>query len=446
MFGSYANEAPPATVFGGHLRHFTGDILGFFCRCERDFGPVVPLRLYAFPIYLVNDPEIIAEVLIRQNEKFEKGLAIQILKPMFGEGLLSAEHETWRRQRVLLQPAFRREAIARYTKSMVESAQTLLDSWTDGSVRNIHDDMVSLTLDIVVRCLFGADESIGRAAVIAGARAVQEFFGKYRRTYLALPPVVPTPANLLLRRNAKRMDEMIFRMIAARRASKNRGDDVLSLLLDIRGEDGSASSDQQIRDELVTLFLAGTETTAGALAWALYLLSRNPDVRSEFFREVDTVLGGTRVCADDLPRLPYTEKLFKEVLRLYPTSHVFGRVAKQACTVGKYRVRRGDNLLISQWAIQRSARHYDHPEQFRPERWTAEMTANLHKFAYLPFGGGPRSCIGANFATTEAKLILVTIAQRFIVDCVAGTDVRPDPAVTLRPAGGLPMLVRTRGT
>ena len=289
---------------------------------------------------------------------------------------------------------------------MVESAQTLLDSWTDGSVRNIHDDMMSLTLDIVVRSLFGADESIGRAAVIAGARAVQEFFGKYRRTYLALPPVVPTPANLLLRRNAKRMDEMIFRMIAARRASKKRGDDVLSLLLDMRGEDGSASSDQQIRDELVTLFIAGTETTAGALAWALYLLSRNPDVRSEFFREVDTVLGGTRVCADDLPRLPYTEKLFKEVLRLYPTSDVFGRAAKQACTVGKYRVRRGENLLISQWAIQRLARHYENPEQFRPERWTPEMTAKLHKFAYLPFGGGPRSCIGANFATTEAKLIL----------------------------------------
>ena len=444
MFGRYANDAPPTTIFGGHLRHFTGDILGFFCQCERDYGPVVPLRLYAFPIYLVNDPEIIADVLVRQNERFEKGLAIQILKPMFGEGLLSAEHETWRRQRVLLQPAFRRDAIARYSKVMVESAQTLLESWRDGSVRNIHDDMVSLTLDIVVRCLFGADESIGRAAVIAGARAVQEFFGKYRRTYLALPPVVPTPANLLLRRSAKRMDEMIFRMIAARRASKSRGDDVLSLLLELSGRDGSASSDQQIRDELVTFFLAGTETTAGALAWALYLLSKNPDVRDEFFREVDTVLGGRDVCADDLPRMPYTEKLFKEVLRLYPTSHVFGRVAKQPSKVGKYRLRRGDNLLISQWAIQRSARHYDSPEQFRPERWTPEMTAKLHKFAYLPFGGGPRSCIGAHFATTEAKLILVTIARRFVVDCVAGTEVRADPAVTLRPVGGLPMVVRAR--
>lgn len=446
MFGRDGNEAPPATLFGGHLRHFTGDILGFFCECERDFGPVVPLRLYAFPIYLVNDPDVIAEVLVRQNEKFDKGIAIQILKPMFGNGLLSADHETWRRQRVLLQPAFRREAIARYTRSMVESAQALLASWTDGSVRNIHDDMVSLTLDIVVRCLFGADETIGRTAVIAGARAVQEFFGKFRKSYLALPAAVPTPANLLLRRNARRMDEMIFRMIAARRASKNRGDDVLSLLLDMRDGDGGASSDQQIRDELVTLFLAGTETTAGALAWALHLLSKNPGVRDELVREVDTVLGPREVCADDLPRLPYTEKLFKEVLRLYPTSHVFGRVAKQALTVGKYRVRAGDNLLISQWAIQRSRRHYDDPEQFRPERWTPEMTAKLHKFAYLPFGGGPRSCIGGHFATTEAKLILVTIARRFIVDGVATADVRPDPAVTLRPTGGLPMRVRKRAT
>lgn len=446
MFARNAKEAPTATIFGGHLRHFTGDILGFFCQCEREFGPVVPLRLYAFPIYLINDPEIIAEVLVRQNENFDKGIAIQILKPMFGKGLLSADHETWKRQRVLLQPAFRREAIARYTKSMIEAAQTLLDSWADGSVRNIHDDMMSFTLDIVVRCLFGADESIGRAVVIAGARSVQEFFGKFRKTYLALPSAVPAPANLLLRRNAKRMDEMIFRMIAARRASKKRGDDVLSLLLDVRDDDGRACSDQQIRDELVTLFIAGTETTAGALAWALYLLSKHPDVRSELLREVDTVLGEKQVSAEDLPRLPYTEKVFKEVLRLYPTSHVFGRIARQPCKVGKYRVRRNDNLLISQWAIQRSARHYDHPEQFRPERWTPEMTAKLHKFAYLPFGGGPRSCIGGYFATAEAKVALVTIARRFIVDCVPGADVRPDPAVTLRPVGGLPMRVRKRGT
>lgn len=444
MFSTAMKAAPAATFWGGHLRHFIGDILEFFCRCERDFGGVVPLRLYAARVFLINDPEVVADVLVRQHHKFEKGLAIQILKPMFGEGLLSAEHARWRKQRALLQPAFRREAIARYTTSMVESTRAMLDSWAPGARRDIHEDMVSLTLDIVVRSLFGSDRSIGRAAVIAGARAVQEFFGRYRRRYLALPPVVPTPANLLLRRNARRLDEMIFAMIEARRRSGKRGDDVLSLLLDVRDEDG-ALSDRQIRDELVTLFLAGTETTAGALAWSLYLLARHEHVRAAFFEEIDGVLRGAAPSAEDIPRLSFTDKLFKEVLRLYPTSHVFGRAATEACLLGGYRIGSGTNVLISQWAIQRSARHYDEPHAFRPERWTPEMTAKLHKFAYLPFGGGPRSCIGGVFATTEAKLILAMIAQRFCLELAEGVEVRPDPAVTLRPAGGLPMIVRSRG-
>jgi cytochrome P450 len=320
----------------------------------------------------------------------------------------------------------------------------MLDSWEPGTRRDIHEDMVALTLDIVVRSLFGSDGSVGRAAVIAGARAVQEFFGRYRKHYLALPSAVPTPANLLLKRHTRQIDDMIFAMIEERRLSGERGDDVLSLLLDARDEDGDALSNRQIRDELVTLFLAGTETTAGALAWSLYLLARHEQVREVLFEEVDSVLRGAVPTVDDIPRLSYTEKVFKEVLRLYPTSHVFGRTATHVCELAGYRIGPGTNVLISQWAIQRSARHYDEPHAFRPERWTSEMTARLHKFAYLPFGGGPRSCIGGVFATTEAKLILATIAQRFRVDLADGVEVRPDAAVTLRPSGGLPMLVRTR--
>jgi len=441
----FSTATPAATLLGGHVRHFTGDLLGFLCHCERDFGAVVPLRIYTARVFVINDPDVVAEVLVRQSSRFEKGLAIQILKPMFGEGLLSADHARWRKQRTLLQPAFRRRAIERYTTSMVESTRALLDSWAPGSRRDIHDDMMSLTLDIVVRSLFGSDVSIhDRAAVLAAARALQEFFGRYRRSYVPMPAVVPTPANLILRRNARRLDATIYAMIQARRRSGARGDDILSLLLEARDEHGAAISDRQIRDELATLFLAGTETTAGALAWSFYLLARNPQVRDAFFDEVDRVLHGAAPTADDLPRLVYTDKLFKEVLRLYPTAHVFGRTAIEACELRGHRVMPGAQVLISPWAIQRSRRHYDEPDRFRPERWTPEMTANLHKLAYLPFGGGPRSCIGGVFATTEAKLILATIAQRFYVDLPRGVEVRPDPAVTLRPAGGLPMIVRAR--
>jgi cytochrome P450 len=437
--------APPATLFGGHVRHFTGDLLGFLSRCERDFGAIVPLRIYNVPVFLINDPDVVAEVLVRRHASFEKGLAIQILRPMFGDGLLSAPHAHWRKHRTLLQPAFRRRAIERYTTSMIESTRALLDSWVPGSRRDIHDDMMSLTLDIVVRSLFGSDVSHrDRAAVIAAAHALQEFFGRFRRSYVALPAVIPTPANLILRRSARRLDASIYAMIEARRRSGARGDDILSLLLDARDEHGAAISERQIRDELATLFLAGTETTAGALAWSFYLLARNPQVRDALSDEVDRVLQGAPPTADDLPRLVYTDKLFKEVLRLYPTAHVFGRTAIEPCELRGHRITPGAQILISPWAIQRSRRHYDEPDQFRPERWTPEMTAKLHKLAYLPFGGGARSCIGGVFATTEAKLILATIAQRFSIELPAGVEVRPDPAVTLRSAGGLPMIVRAR--
>jgi len=235
-----STTTPAARLLGGHVRHFTGDLLEFLSRCERDFGAVVPLRIYTARVFLINDPEVVADVLVRQNSRFEKGLAIKILKPMFGEGLLSAEHARWRKQRPLLQPAFRRRAIARYATSMVDSTRALLDSWVPGSRRDIHDDMMSLTLDIVVRSLFGSDvSSHDRAAVIAAAHALQEFFGRFRRSYIALPAVVPTPANLLLRRSARRLDRAIHAMIQARRRSGVRGDDILSLLLDARDDERS---------------------------------------------------------------------------------------------------------------------------------------------------------------------------------------------------------------
>jgi cytochrome P450 len=237
---------------------------------------------------------------------------------------------------------------------------------------------------------------------------------------------------------------MMDQLVEARQASGERSDDLLSMLLDVRYSDGSAMSRRQLRDELVTLFLAGHETTAASLSWAWYLLSQHPAVLAALRAELDGVLGGRRVTVEDLPKLGYLDKVFKEVLRLYPSAYNIGRVTKEACEVGGYPIARGRNLIMCQWAVQRSARHYQDPEVFRPERWDPNAAKKPPKFAYFPFGAGPRNCVGAQFATMEAKLILASIAQRYQLDLAPGTQVAVDPAITLRPAGGLPMLVRRR--
>jgi cytochrome P450 len=242
----------------------------------------------------------------------------------------------------------------------------------------------------------------------------------------------------------RELDAMIDLLVSSREASRERSEDLLSMLLDSRYSDGSLMSRRQLRDELVTLFLAGHDTTASSLAWAWYLLSRHDVVFATLCAELDGVLGGAPVTLEDLPKLPYLDRVFKEVLRLYPSAYNIGRVAKESCYIGGHLIGRGRNLIMCQWAVQRSARHYEDPEAFRPERWDPNAVRRPSKFAYFPFGAGPRNCIGALFATMEAKLILATLAQRWRLELAPGTEIAVDPALTLRPAGGLPMTVRRR--
>jgi cytochrome P450 len=444
MLDSTATQAPRGKLLFGHLDELRGDILGFFERCEREHGAIVPLRLFWYRFFVVNDPDLVQAVLVTQHKNFVKTHGLRILKPMFGEGLLTAEHDLWRRERSLLSPAFRRDALAGYSTWMRRATETFLASWSDGETRDIYEDMTALTLTIVSRSLFGTDVAEVRDAVSNAATGVQDFFASFRKHYVTIPTFVPTPANVRFKRTVAELDRIVYRLIAARRASGERTADVVSALLDAKGEDGRPMADRQIRDELVTLFLAGTETCSNALAWALYALSGAPHVEEALCEEIDRVLGGRAPGVDDLALMPYLERFFKELLRLYPTAYIIGRIAIDDCTLGGVRVKRGENLLISQWAIHRSSKHYKDPARFMPERWTSEMSAKLHKFAYLPFGAGPRVCIGAQFGLIEAKTILVGILQRYRLALDPRANVVPDPAVTLRPLHGLPMIVRRR--
>jgi cytochrome P450 len=306
-------------------------------------------------------------------------------------------------------------------------------------VRDVRREMMAVTLQIVAKTLFGAEVEQDAAAVgHAFDLVVREIAVRVRRP-LRIPDFVPTPGNRRFLAGIRKLDEIVYEMIRVRRASNRQGDDLLSLLLHAQDVDGSRMTDAQLRDEAVTLFLAGHETTAIALSWTLYLLSQHPEVQGRLADEVRAVLGGRRPTLADLPRLAYAEQVVKESMRLYPPVYGVGREAVRDSEIRGYAVPKGTTVFISQWVIHRDPRFYPEPLVFRPERWAGEAARSLPKFAYLPFGGGPRLCIGNTFAMMEAVLILVTLIGRFRFELEPGQNVVPFPAITLRPRGGIHM-------
>jgi cytochrome P450 len=439
------SEAPPAHWFFGHLRDMKRDLLGFFSHCERNFGPVVPLKLYWVPFYLVNDPAVIQRVLFAEQSKFVKPTAFQAVKPMFGDGLLTSEGKFWQGQRALIQPLFHKQSIDRYAGVVVNSTASMMEAWDRDGSRDAYEDLSELALDIVLRSLFsGADIADGRSAVLGAARGVQDFFISWRKHYLPVAPWLPLPAQNKLRRAVEDVDRVIYKLIDARLASGERGQDMMSLLLDAGGNADAKMSRRAVRDELVTMFLAGHETSAVAMSWGLYELARDPRVTAKLRLELEGALGDRSPTLEDLPRLPYLDQVVKEVMRLYPSAYNIGRVATENVKVGDYTVRPGENVIMCQWAVHRSHRHYDNPEAFWPERWETERARKMPKFAYFPFSGGPRNCIGAQFALLEAKLILSTLVQRYDVAIEPGSNPTIDAALTLRPAAGMRVNVQRR--
>jgi cytochrome P450 len=445
MGASPPPPGPPRRFFSGNLPEFRRDRLGYLAQCARDYGDVVSLRLGHRRVWLLNHPDLIEQVLVTESRRFRKHFALRLNPILLGNGLLTSEGDFWLRQRRLIQPAFLRPRIAAYAPFMVAATERMVAAWRDGERHDVMAEMTRLTLEIAAKTLFDAEAGGSTNDVVAALQVAQEAWLARFNSLLSPPMFLPTPQNLRLRRAVGRLDRIIYGFIKQRRQSGEAKNDLLSLLLAARDDqDQRGMSDQQLRDEAMTLFLAGHETTALTLTWTWYLLAQNPETEQRLAAEVHEALGDRLPTVEDLPRLPYTERAVLESLRLYPPAYTIGRESLEEVELGGYRMPRGTTVLMSEWVLQRDPRFWEEPLQFRPERWTPEMQQRLPKFAYFPFGGGPRTCIGNTFAMMEAVLVLATIAQRFRFTMVPGPPVAPAPAFTLRPAQSINAVLSRR--
>jgi len=427
----------------GNMPLAGNDPLGTFLLWAREYGDIFYYRAAWLHVYFLNHPDLVESVLIRNAQNFQKDRVVQNTRWFFGQGLLTNEGESWLRQRRLSQPAFHRERISSYAEIMTGYCEEMLSSWQAGETREIHREMMRLTLRIVVRCLFGVEpEELG-----AISSAVQVLMRNTAGARMLFPPAaryLPTPTMTRVRRAVRQLDESVYRIIASRRENKSDAGDLLSMLMGARDEDGTGMSDKQLRDEVLTFLLAGHETTALVLSWTWHLLSQNPPAEEKLQAELREALGQRSPEFRDLPALPYTERVIKESMRLYPPAWSLARTTVSDFELRGYRIPAGANIVMSQWIMHRNPRYFPDPEKFDPDRWLDPAMQKLPKFAYFPFGGGPRICIGNTFAMMEAVLLVATIAQRFELRTLPGHPVIPSPSFTLRPKQGLVMTVARR--
>ncbi|HVR39026.1 MAG TPA: cytochrome P450 [Thermoanaerobaculia bacterium] len=424
-----------------NMRAMQRDSVAFLSRVAAEYGDASSFRFGPQRVYFFNHPDLIRDVLVTHNKSFQKGRALQQAKIALGEGLLTSEGEFHKRQRRLAQPAFHRDRINRYGEVMVEHALRTRERWRDGEEFDAHHEMMRLTLSVVAKTLFDAD--VNKEAEDIG-RALTELMELFPLLFNPLAILLRAIPFVSIRRHVKsigRLDAVIYRIIEERRASAEDRGDLLSMLLLAQDEegDGGGMTDQQLRDEVLTLFLAGHETTANALSWTLYLLAQHPEVERELHRELDEILGDRAPAPADYPRLPYTEMVLAESMRLFPPAWAVGRLALEDVDIGEWRVPRGALVLVSQWTTHRDARFWPDPEHFDPMRFTADAKASRPKLAYFPFGAGARICIGESFAWMEGVLILAVLAQRWRFELVNREPVKPLPLITLRPKGGIAM-------
>ena len=438
---------PKGQPIMGVMREFNRDSLSFITRV-RDYGDVVRMRFFYVTAFFLYNPNDIEYVLSTNAKNFIKSMSLRsnFFHRLLGNGLLTSEGDFWRRQRRLAQPAFHRQRIGAYGEVMVEYTTRLMSSWREGEVRDIHREMMRLTLEIVVKTLFNADVS-GDADKVARVleKIVQPFASQATLKWI-LDNRLPTPTHRRFNQAAREIDEIVYRIIAERRSSGSDEGDLLSMLLAAHDEDGSQMTDRQLRDEVMTIFLAGHETTALTLSWAWYLLARHPEVERKFHDELDAVLNGRSPAVADLPLLKYTEMIAKESMRLYPPAYGLGRQPLEDCEIGGYFVPRNSQVFMFPWTLHRDARFFEEPQSFSPDRWTEEFTNRLPKYAYFPFGGGPRACIGNYFAMMEVVLVLATMGQRFRFLCLPEHPVSLLPAMSLRPRDGVKVVVEKRRT
>jgi cytochrome P450 len=422
------------------------DRFGFITRLAREYGDLVYFKLGPQPAFLLNHPDYIRDVLVTHNKNFMKGEGLQRAKRLLGEGLLTSEGEVHLRQRRLAQPAFHRQQIAGYAATMVDYAARMRALWKDGESLEMWREMTHLTLAIAGKTLFDADVESEADEIGDALTTLMSLFSSTSLPFVHLIEKLPLPGVKRFHNARERLDATIYRMIDERRRNGGDRGDLLSMLTKARDEegDGTGMTDLQLRDEMMTIFLAGHETTANALTWTWYLLAQNPDVEAKVYRELDEVLQGRLPSAEDYPKLSYTEMVFAESMRLYPPAWIIGRRALNDYQIDGYFIPAQSLLLMSQWLMHRNEKYFADPLKFDPERWRPEARESRPKFTYFPFGGGNRVCIGEHFAWMEGVLVIATVAQRWKMRLVEGHTVEPHPIVTLRPKYGMKMIVSSR--
>lgn len=439
----------PGFPIVGNLLTMRRDRIGFMIEGASKWPELVQMRMgvMPWPMVMVSDPALIGEILVEKADAFRKAPGLSLFgKPLLGRGLLTSETDFHKRQRRMMAPMFVQKRIAGFADVMAERGDRAISRMKEGETVDFAQVTMRVTLEIVGKTLLDAEVGDEAAAIDEALTDCLEYIIESVQSVIPVPPSIPTPRNRRYHRAVARLDETIYRVIAERRASREDKGDLLSMLLAARDEEDPTEGmdDKQIRDELMTIFLAGHETTANALAWTFYLLAQNPHVWVRLQEEVDRVLRGRLPTLADLPSLPYTLQVFKESMRLYPPAYMVGRQALRDVQIGRYLMKKSSIVLVNIIGVQRSARFYPDPERFDPTRFTPENEKKLPRHAYMPFGAGSRVCIGNHFALMEGHLLVATFARKLRLELAAGLRVTPEPLVTLRPRGGLPMRVRFR--
>lgn len=434
---------PSGSLLVGVYPQFLRNPAEFLLRTSREYGDLVYFKLGPQHIYLLNRPDYVQEVLVTNAGNFMKSRILQRAKALLGEGLLTSEGQAHLRQRRMVQPAFYRDRLPGYARVMAECSEGMQSRWREGSQFDIAQEMMRLTLAIVGRTLFSADVEKDAAKIGEAMTAVLGMFNKMLMPFADLLELLPLRSVRKAEEAREFLDATIYGMIEERRRSGEDRGDLLSLLLaasDDEDKTATRMTNRQVRDEAMTLFLAGHETTAVALTWACYLLSQHPDVERKLHEELAEVAGSRDIEWQDVPNLRYTEMVLAETMRLYPPAWAVGRMATSYTRIYNYGLPAGSICILSPYAMHRNARYWPEPDRFDPERWTPELREERPKFSYFPFGGGARVCIGERFAWMEATIVLASVYRKWKLKLAPGQKVEIHPQITLRPRGAVQMI------
>jgi cytochrome P450 len=429
----------------GSLPAFFRRPLEHYRELSNDYGPIAHAKMGPHSMYMVGDPTLVEELLVGQHKACRKDFITRAVIPLVGYGLLTNEGESWKTQRKLASPPLQPKRIASYADTMVSCTERACESYGEGELRNFHDDIMALTLEIVGKTLLGVNtrEEAGRIAAL-----IEAMVGHFEDTLFSwkslLPDQLPLASTRRFERAKRELDGIVANIIERSRRDAASADHLLARLMKARSDRGERMSEQQLHDEAITMLIAGHETTALTLLYAVYLLARHPQASSRLRLELDTQIGARPISSHDLERLPYLDAVIREALRLYPPAYAFGREVETAFELGGYTLPAGSQIVVSPYGIHRNPRYFPDPDGFMPERWLGQEARALPRMAFLPFGGGPRICIGSHFAMMEAALVLATLVQRLDLEVPRSFELELAPVITLRAKDGLPVRVRRR--